>query len=326
VLARSFLELHRHGTVTALVIDGWERSRGEDSFRVVLPTDLDLDPTEFLRMAMMYDPLELSCAMKAWVIALELDAGADAVIYLDSDVEVFDALDESRALALEHGIVLTPHVTETPPRPPISLEEEARLEGGTFNAGFLAVGSSGTRFLDWWRQRLARECINEPAAGYFVDQRWLNFVPGYFDHHVVRDPGWNVGSWNLLTRRVEAVGSRITVDGAPLRFLHFGGFDAEVPYLVSRWLRPKPTIRLSSEPLLAGLYRSYARKLYKAGYELARRTPYGYGSLSDGTPIAPETRRRYRTALLHAEAEGGTEPPNPFTSGVGCFRDWLAGT
>ena len=35
-----------------------------------------------------------------------------------------------------------------------------------------------------------------------ADQRWLDFVPSYFEHHVLRDPGVNVAQWNLHERRV----------------------------------------------------------------------------------------------------------------------------
>ena len=37
-------------------------------------------------------------------------------------------------------------------------------------------------------------------VGLFVDQRWCDHVPALFDKvKVVRDPGYNVASWNLST-------------------------------------------------------------------------------------------------------------------------------
>ena len=72
---------------------------------------------------------------------------------------------------------------------------------GVFNSGFVAVGQSGRPFLDWWASRLRRDCLFCEPMGVHADQRWLDFVPSYFDHHVLRDPGINVAQWNLHERR-----------------------------------------------------------------------------------------------------------------------------
>ncbi len=38
----------------------------------------------------------------------------------------------------------------------------------------------------------------------FTDQRWCDLVPSLFDRvHIERDPGYNVASWNLSTRRIQ---------------------------------------------------------------------------------------------------------------------------
>ena len=56
--------------------------------------------------------------------------------------------------------------------------------------------------------------------------------------HVVRDPGVNVGYRNLGERALERQGDSYTVNGAPLRFFHFSGFDPARPYALSRAIRP----------------------------------------------------------------------------------------
>ena len=41
-------------------------------------------------------------------------------------------------------------------------------------------------------KHLKFEVLNEVQQGLFVDQRWIDFVPSYFDHTVVFDQGYNV--------------------------------------------------------------------------------------------------------------------------------------
>jgi hypothetical protein len=212
--------------------------------------------------------------MKPWAIEHALGF-ADAVLYLDSDVEVFASLEPLLDLTREHSLVLTPHLTEPPPLALEPGEEATRLAGGVYNNGFLGVSRAARPFLEWWRSRLARHCRNDLANGYFVDQRWVDLAPALFPFHALRDPGANVAAWNLITRRVEETAGGYLVDGAPLRFFHFSGFDPERPYLLSKWLLPSPHTLLSEHPALARVCREYARKLMEADYQNAGRIPYG---------------------------------------------------
>ena len=61
-----------------------------------------------------------------------------------------------------------------------------------YNLGFLALGGDVSGFLDWWQERLSWDCVIAPDQGFFVDQRWMDFVPGCFDHVILRDPSYNV--------------------------------------------------------------------------------------------------------------------------------------
>ncbi len=272
-------------------------------------------------MATCYDALELSCALKPWALLHELEATGDAVVYLDSDVEVFHSLEDIIDLARTHSLVLTPHLTTPPARGADLREENVRLIGGAFNNGFLAVSPSARPFLEWWRDRLARECLNRPEDGYFVDQRWVDLVPGYFEHHVLTDPGCNVGPWNVDTRHV-ALRSGYEVDGVPLRFFHYGGFEPEAPYVLSRWHRPQLPILLSEHPALARLCREYAAKLQAQGYASCSRLSYAFASLESGLELDRGMRDAYRSELIASEHLGAPEPPSPFIHGERTFLDW----
>ena len=104
---------------------------------------------------------------------------------------------------------------------------------GLFNTGLLAVGPSGSAFLDWWVGWLARDCLREGSAGMWVDQLWIDWAPIYFEHLIVRDSSLNVGYWNLDERELSESDGTPTIDGAPLRHFHFVGFDPRRPELLS---------------------------------------------------------------------------------------------
>jgi hypothetical protein len=274
VLARSLAATNEGSRLVALLLDDPDRALRDEPFELVRPDELALDPAEFRTMASLYDGLELACAMKPWAIEHALSQ-REAVLYLDSDVEVFASLSPLLDLAAEHSLVLTPHLTEPPPLALEPGEEATRLAGGVYNNGFLGVSRAAQPFLEWWRSRLARHCLNDLAHGFFVDQRWVDLAPALFPFHALRDPGANVAPWNLITRRVEETADGYVVDGVPLRFFHFSGFNPERPYLLSKWLLPSPHTLLSEHPPLARICREYARTLMEVGYQEAGRIPYG---------------------------------------------------
>ena len=113
-----------------------------------------------------------------------------------------------------------------------------------------AAGPKTEELLAWWSERLATDCLVAPERGYFVDQRWMDFapglVPGFF---ILRDPGYNLAYWNLAGARPARRGNRYEVDGRPLRFFHFSGFDPERPHMLSKH---QDRIQLSEQPVLLG--------------------------------------------------------------------------
>jgi glycosyltransferase involved in cell wall biosynthesis/2-polyprenyl-3-methyl-5-hydroxy-6-metoxy-1,4-benzoquinol methylase len=326
VLARSFREHHPDGRFTVLVIDGTQPfpKAADDDFDVLVATEIGLDERELRRMAAIYDLMELATTVKPWLLKTLLERDGDHIAYFDPDIEVFLPLDDIAEAARRHSIVLTPHTLDPLPHNHRELGEVTFLIAGMFNLGFIAVGEGATTFLDWWSERLARAGYVDPAHGQFVDQRWVDFVPSLFEHTVVRDRGSNVAHWNLETRRFERVGDDYVVDGVPLRFFHFSGFDPEKPHLLSKFLGPEPSILLSEEPALAQICTEYGAKLLAAGYLDVKTEPYAFDTLPNGMPMTKRMRKLYRRALEEAERRGGEMPPDPFDPDeADRFVDWL---
>lgn len=315
VLAESFLAHHPAGRFTTLILDDPNRESltPDEAFETLSVYEIGLDRAEVHRMAMIYNVMEFATAVKPWLLRTLLNSSNEDVTYFDPDIQVFDALDDISALAREHSIVLVPHTTSPIPRDGRVPSETTILHSGIFNLGFIAVGTGAHSFLDWWSERLARDCLLEPEQGRFVDQRWVDFVPALFEHHyVLRDPGCDVAHWNLWYRHVEWTGERYEVNGGPLRFYHFSGFDPERPEVLSKHQGGSPRIRISDRPALERLYADYARLLFLHGYREVARLPYGFDRLPDGTPVPDEWRRRYRDELVRSEQNGTPPPLDPF--------------
>lgn len=325
-LADSFVEHHPDSTFTILVIDaGGDRIESDDPrVRVVGPTGAGFDQDEFDRMATIYTVVELATAVKPTLMRHLLRETGEAVAYLDPDIVVFRPLDEIDRMARLEDIVLTPHTTVPLPDDGRHPYEAAFLVCGVFNLGFVAVGPGGGPFLDWWAGRLARQCLDATPQGLFVDQKWIDLVPCYFRHHVMRLPEVNVAYWNLPVRRLARSGDGWTVDGRPLVFFHFSGYDPAQPHLLSKYQGPDPRIRLDEHPDLRAICDDYARRLEERGHARLRRTPYGLDVLPGGLRLEPRMRRLYRRALVSAEAAGGPPPPNPFAEGgEALLVEWL---
>ena len=158
----------------------------------------------------------------------------------------------------------------------------------------------------------------------FTDQRWVDFVPSFFDHHILKDPGYNVAYWNLHARDVRYDGGRYLVDGAPLRFFHFSGFDPRKPWLLSKHQGDRPRVLLSERPVLARICEEYRERLDVYGSNADARQPYGWNRLPSGMPLTARMRRFYWEAIKDAEEGKGPEPPGPFdASGADAFVAWL---
>ncbi len=289
------------------------------SFELVRPQDV-MEPEEFDRLALVYDVTELATAVKARFMSRLLDDGLSDVVFFDPDIQIFAPLDDIAELARRHSIVLTPHDIEPLPRDRLQPSEIQLLQSGAYNLGFIAIGGESKAFLRWWSEKLRLHCLASPEQGLFVDQKWIDLVPGYFDHHILKDPGCNVAYWNLSSRNLTWDGARYRVNDLPLRFFHFSGFAPDKPHLLSRHSLPAPRILLSEHPSVKALCDAYAKELFAHGYETVSQRPYGLGVLSNGLTIDRRMRRIYRDALLAFEQRERRRAAAPH-SGPRCFRE-----
>jgi glycosyltransferase involved in cell wall biosynthesis/SAM-dependent methyltransferase len=306
VLADSLAEHHPGVTLHVLVIDEWEGfiDPARERFEIVDPEAIGVP--DLARMRSLYTVLEYSTAVKPWLLRhLLARDGADGIVYLDPDIRLYAPIDDVFAAVREHGLVLNPHNTGPMPRDGRKPNEQDILIAGAYNLGFLGLRDDrfGAFLLDWWGERLETDCIVDPERGFFVDQRWMDLVPGLAeDFHLVRDPGFNVAYWNLGSRvlaRAEDGGA--LVDGEPLRLFHFSGFRADKPHSLSTH---QDRIRLGDDPVLAELCAGYAQALRDAGFDDAKGWAYSWNTTASGLAIDRTMRLAYRDAVESGDVEG----------------------
>ena len=313
VLGDAWLRYHSQSPFAVLVVDDDDERPASDSGRRFLtPSAIGILPEELERLRGIYTVAEMTCAIKPRLIQFLLHNWADSVVYTDSDTDIHGSLNYVAELAAGNGIALSPHLLRPTPLDGRSPSELELSPYGICNSGFIAVGSGGLPFLDWWTDRVEWDCLLAEVGGFHADQRWLDWVPLYFEHAVIRDAGVNVAGWNLHERRLDYSDGQFTVNGSPLRTFHFAGFDPLRPERMSQYAWQAPLrVRLDDVPL-ARLSREYADKVRRAGYDESRKAPYSYDRTAAGTALGPWERRVYREALLAAEARGDRSVPGPF--------------
>ena len=310
-----------------LVVDG-DRSdleQGRPRLKVVGTDVLGLSAREVEDLAMIYDVVEFSTAVKP-LLLLRLLETYEQAIYLDPDTFVVSPLDELEPLLDEFGIVLTPHF-QKPIKPGEALVSEVHsLTVGVHNLGFCAVGRGGIPFLEWWWTHLERECLIYPLLGIFVDQKWTDIGSMLFSAHSLRHFGYNVGPWNLHERGFELKNGEwmMTQPGEHLRLYHFSGFDPTEPEAIS--IRFNLDLRdsgIGSEGLTT-LSKKYAALVLDARSVLGPSPAYGFNVDSNGKKLSTQLRRVYRQQLVSDDTAALPSAFDPADSKA--FARWRRGT
>lgn len=272
-----------------------------------LPPDLDLSNEQFDTVvplseleipswrgwAFCHTIVELATAIKPFMLMhLLKQPGATKVIYLDPDIVVFSKLDDIIDALDESNIVLTPH--QTIPEQALSAvidNEICSLKHGVYNLGFVAVAANevGQSFANWWGKRIYHFCRADIPNGLFTDQRWIDLVPAFFyGVAIMRSSRHNVATWNITTRSLthDARGNYL-VDGQPLGFYHFTGFDSGAHKVMA-------LKNANGNESVQRLIDWYAAKTGYLSEDSLSKTTWAYGYFSNGVAIDKCQRIVYR--------------------------------
>lgn len=319
VLFESLRRHHPGWTLVALITDrpppglGWDPS-AEPFDRLVYGDALGI--RDYPSWLFRHEIVEACTAVKGPYLAEQCEGDADILVYLDPDIAVFGSLDPLIEALDTHEILLTPHLLAPETAPGAVFDNEiTALRHGIYNLGFLAIRTrgEGARFARWWRDRLIEHCYDDVGRGLFVDQRWCDHVPAFFEKvGIVRDPGCNVASWNLSRRRV-AIGrdGAITVNGAPLRFWHFTKLGPVGETMTRRYAQDNFEVY--------EIWNWYKRRVRAAADPAIAPGYWAHGVFADGSTIRKPHRILYR-----ARPDLQVAFPDPFRAGPGSYRGWLS--
>lgn len=282
------------------------REELERDFDLVISID-DLAEINNPAWCFKHTIVEFATGIKPFVLRKLLDReDCEAVFYFDPDTVLFSGIDRMIDELSSTNILLTPHLTD----PEISQRgiednELSALRHGVYNLGYVGVRNTeeGKRFANWWASRLKDYCRDDIPGGIFTDQRWCDLVPAFFDNvKVTRYPGYNVAPWNMTNRQIKRLSNGCyTVNGKPLVFYHFTGFDSGAHHIMM-------SLYSKNSPAAAELFSWYKSELERTSGDPLSATQWAFLTFDDGEPISKPQRETYR----HRE-DLQRAFPNPFT-------------
>ncbi|AST90645.1 hypothetical protein BC6307_04790 [Sutcliffiella cohnii] len=237
----------------------------------------DIGIPNFEAFISKYSNYEASTAIKGYFFTYLLNHFYEEnnFIFLDPDIYVLQPFNEVKDALDTHPIILTPQVNS----PMKSIEtiddiELTHLTYGVFNMGFFAFRRDGesTKFINWYTDRLDYACYNDVEYGVFVDQKWVNLAPAFFNLYILKHKGYNVAQWNLPEREItkDDTGSYI-VDNVPLVFYHFSGLGTHAEEREKKYIK-------SGNNAFFELKHEYINLLNMMGKSEFENIPWSYDS------------------------------------------------
>lgn len=291
-LCDSFLELHPDGTCYVLIIDdidGYVDSDNE-SFELIKLADLNIAGQ--MEMCFNYNIIELSTAVKPYLLQHLLDSKAlDKILYLDPDIMVVNGLEDLYKELDSSDFIITPHIDTDYPDDNLFPNDAHIMKHGVFNLGFIGVKKceNTLKFLTWWQHKLYNKCVIESNSGYFVDQKFIDLAITLFKgYSIIYNTGYNVAYWNLHSRKVIFEGNTWRCNNDKLYFFHFSNYKPDKPLLISR---EQTRHNFESLPDVKKLYDIYRNRLENNRYYECRIWPYSYNCFSNNTVIIDLIRK-----------------------------------
>ncbi|HEX3778995.1 MAG TPA: FkbM family methyltransferase [Pseudonocardiaceae bacterium] len=328
VLLKSFLDHHPGARFHVLLVDSDDPTGvavPEGPVEFLHPSVIGVDDEQLARLRTAYRSDELGAVLRPtlmrWLVAATDTSGPvlyldPAVLILGSIIEpVLDGLVEpggggqQAAGRKKHSVVLLPRVLKPLPEDNRRPDAADLHTEGLFDPALIAVNRGAEDFLRAWSDNTLHS----------QDGAFLDGASVLVDHHVLRDPGIGLSVFNAGQRALRAdENGAVTVDGAPLRSVHFAGFDPTRPWLLSAGYADRPRVLLSEHRLLARLCAGYVAALSSAvdsGEPAAIEQRIG----SARPPAA--LRAAYRAAWQAADRDGELPPP-PWIGAGAEFAEW----
>jgi hypothetical protein len=305
VVGDSFKQYHQDIDFFIIVVDDKLSREAENKLghKVIYFSDLSFDGK--LDMAAIYSIMELNTAVKPFVIKELFKSKYKFVIYTDPDIKSYSRYSEVISAGKIFDVVLTPHL-----RTPYEDDKKPSMldimRSGVFNLGF--GGFRDTKdtnvFLDFWCNELRTNCRVDLQNGYFVDQKFCDFIPTFVENHcVIYNENYNTAYWNLHEREVSLSSNQYFVNDKEMRFFHFSGLELDN---IKNLSKHQNRHRLKSDSALYKLCKQYKSDVEKADTYLslsADESQYKYSSFSNGYLFTDAHRSAIRLFGFSVESD-----------------------
>ncbi|MFZ4672014.1 MAG: hypothetical protein ACOYLT_08380 [Flavobacterium sp.] len=224
----------------------------------------------FEDMLSKYNIIEFNTAVKPYYFGyLFQKYGAETKIYyVDPDIVFYKNMDVLNGILDKHAVVLTPMLTK--PNDEVTTDELVAMRHGMYNLGFIGARycEETLQFMKWWQQRLRHHCVIDKPRGLFVDQKWIDIAPLFFEGiYIFKHLGYNMAWWNFAERRLKTLNNDYFVNDTSqeLVFFHFSGYKIGSLYYTGRV--EKKEYLLETLPELQILFADYSERLKKNNVE-----------------------------------------------------------
>jgi hypothetical protein len=168
---------------------------------------------------------------------------------------------------------------------------------GRFNVQWVLFrrDPTGEACLDRWRAQCIEWCHARLEEGKLGDQKYLDEWPDRYGSavHIVNHPGAGVAPWNVFSAPIEQRDGRLTIDGRPLVFYHYHGFQM----LADGRTDAMPPLYQELGPVPTELYRPYEKALVDALRRVRQIDPaFAAGLRSPGMMSARRWVQRFAPA------------------------------
>lgn len=222
-----------------IVADEFDEPTDVDSNILIGKECLSISSNDWINMSFKYDLTEFCTAIKPFSFEFLFKKGYEKVIYFDPDIYIYSPIDSILIALDDHMVVLTPQVNGIHVKYNGEHPEYAMNLNGIYNMGFCALKNTSLimHFIYWWEERLRTMCFEERSMGYFTDQKWIDWLPGFLPPnqlYISRSLGMNLAPWNFFERKVIKKNNIFYVTYRDteneyredlLIFIHFAGYN-----------------------------------------------------------------------------------------------------
>jgi hypothetical protein len=190
-----------------------------------------------------------------WMEFVLTKGPVDSVAYIDADLRFFADPEPVFEEIGDNSLAITPH--DFPSR-------LKHMEGnGKYNVGLVYArkDADGLACIQEWKRLCLNWCYlrHEPQhPEWFCDQKYWHQLERQWHVHAIQHPGANRAPWNAENRHWTIQGEQLYVDGQPLLWWHYHGFEGPHIFYPSTYIVSAMQRRYVYEPYLEEIRRANA--------------------------------------------------------------------